>query len=69
MILFINNFCLYRNGDRIEKISIARPFVIKKLSTIPPPENEDKLFQLLDKFKDFPTFEFIIKSMFSQTFQ
>ncbi len=46
-------FRLYRNGERIEKISIARPFVIKKLSTVPPIENEDKLFELLERFLDF----------------
>jgi len=46
-------FRLYRNGERIEKISIARPFVILKLSTIPPLENEDKLFELLERFLDF----------------
>jgi len=46
-------FRLYRNGERIEKISIARPFVIKKLSTVPPLENEDKLFDLLERFLDF----------------
>jgi predicted helicase len=46
-------FRLYRNGERIDKISIARPFVIKKLSTIPPLENEDKLFELLERFLDF----------------
>lgn len=46
-------FRLYRNGERIEKISIARPFIIKKLSTVPPLENEDKLFQLLERFLDF----------------
>lgn len=46
-------FRLYRNGERIEKISIARPFVIKKLSTVPPLENEDKLFELLERFLDF----------------
>jgi len=46
-------FRLYRNGERIEKISIARPFVIKKLSTAPPLENEDKLFELLERFLDF----------------
>jgi predicted helicase len=46
-------FRLYRNGERIEKISIARPFIIKKLSTVPPPENEDKLFDLLGRFLDF----------------
>lgn len=46
-------FRLYRNGERIEKISIARPFVIKKLSTVPPLENEDKVFELLERFLDF----------------
>ena len=46
-------FRLYRNDERIEKISIARPFVIKKLSTVPPLENEDKLFELLERFLDF----------------
>ncbi len=46
-------FRLYRNGERVEKISIARPFVIKKLSTVPPLENEDKLFELLQRFLDF----------------
>jgi predicted helicase len=46
-------FRLYRNGERVEKMSIARPFVIKKLSTVPPLENEDKLFKLLERFLDF----------------
>jgi len=46
-------FRLYRNGERIEKISIARPFVIKKLSTVPPIENEEKLFELLERFLNF----------------
>jgi predicted helicase len=46
-------FRLYRNGERIDKISIARPFVIKKLAAVPPLENEDKLFELLERFLDF----------------
>ncbi|MBU0476195.1 MAG: N-6 DNA methylase [Bacteroidetes bacterium] len=46
-------FRLYRNGERIEIISIARPFVIKKLATVPHIENEDKLFELLERFLDF----------------
>jgi predicted helicase len=46
-------FRLYRDGEIIEKVSVARPFVIKKLSTIPPLENEDKLFVLLERFLDF----------------
>ena len=46
-------FRLYRDGEKIDQISITRPFVIKKLSTIPPLEKEDKLFELLEKFLDF----------------
>ncbi len=46
-------FRLYRNGERIENISIAHPFVIKKLSTIPPIQNADKLFELIERFLDF----------------
>lgn len=46
-------FRLYRNGERIDKISIARSFIIKKLFTVPPIENEDKLFELLERFLDF----------------
>ena len=46
-------FRLYRNGELIEQTSVARPFVIKKLSTVPPLENEDKLFELLERFLDF----------------
>lgn len=46
-------FRLYRDGQLVDKVSAARPFVIKKLSTIPPLENEDKLFELLERFLDF----------------
>ena len=46
-------FRLYRNQELIEKVSIARPFVIKKLSSVPPLENEDKLFELLERFLGF----------------
>ncbi|MCF6270130.1 MAG: N-6 DNA methylase [Melioribacteraceae bacterium] len=46
-------FRLYRNGEMIEKISIARPYVIQKLSTVPPLENESELFNLLEKFLSF----------------
>jgi predicted helicase len=46
-------FRLYRDGELVNKVSTARPFVIKKLSTIPPLENEDKLFDLLERFLDF----------------
>jgi predicted helicase len=46
-------FRLYRNGEKIESISIARPFVIKKLLTNPQLEKEQQLFELLNKFFDF----------------
>jgi predicted helicase len=46
-------FHLYRNGEKIDHVSVARPFIIKKLSTIPPLENEVKLFELLERFLDF----------------
>jgi predicted helicase len=46
-------FRLYRNGEKVEQISIARPFIIKKLSTVPPLENEEKFRELLEKFFDF----------------
>jgi predicted helicase len=46
-------FRLYRNGLPIDKVSVARPFIIKKISTVPPIENEDKLSELLQRFLDF----------------
>ncbi|HPD61067.1 MAG TPA: N-6 DNA methylase, partial [Thermodesulfobacteriota bacterium] len=46
-------FRLYRNGDLIDKASIARPFVMHKLKTIPPIENESDFFILLEKFFSF----------------
>ena len=46
-------FRLYRDGQLADKVSAARPFVIKKLSTVPPLENEDQLFELLERFLDF----------------
>src|SRR4030067_2353315 len=46
-------FRLYREGQLADKVYAARPFVIKKLSTVPPLENENKLFELLERFLDF----------------
>jgi predicted helicase len=46
-------FRLYRDGEMIDKVSITRPFIIKRLSTVPPLENEDKLAALLERFLDF----------------
>ncbi|MBC8490732.1 MAG: N-6 DNA methylase [Bacteroidetes bacterium] len=46
-------FRLYRNGTLTEKVQIARPFIIYKLGTTPPVENETEFFQLLEKYFSF----------------
>jgi len=46
-------FRLYRNGSLIDKSLIVRPFIIHKLKTIPPIEQESNFFKLLDKFFSF----------------
>ena len=35
-------FRLYRNGCLVDKVSVARPFIVHKLKTIPPVEYFDK---------------------------
>ena len=46
-------FRLYRNGILIDTVRIARPFVIQKLHTVPPVENQAEFFKLLQTFFDF----------------
>jgi len=46
-------FRLYRNGRLIDKVLLARPFIVRELRTIPPVENKDNFFNLLDKFFSF----------------
>ncbi len=46
-------FRLYRNGQLIDKVSIGRPFIAKKLKTVPPVENEEKFLALLNKYFSF----------------
>lgn len=46
-------FRLYRNGQMIDKVSIGRSFVAKKLKETPPLENEEKFTTLLEKFFAF----------------
>lgn len=46
-------FRLYRDGILIDKVQIARPFIVHKLKTIPPVEKESDLLKLLDKFFSF----------------
>ena len=46
-------FRLYRDGELIERVSIGRPFIAKKLKTIPPLEKEKEFTGLLEKFFSF----------------
>jgi predicted helicase len=46
-------FRLYRNGVLKDKVSIARPFMLHKLRTIPRVENEANFLKLLEKFFSF----------------
>lgn len=46
-------FRLYRNSQLIDKVLIARPFVIHKLRTTPPIEKEEEFINLLDQFFAF----------------
>lgn len=46
-------FRLYRNGERIQTVLAARPFVLTKLRTTPPVEKPDDLQELLDRFLEF----------------
>ena len=46
-------FRLYRNGVRIDKVLIGRPFIVHKLKTIPPVEKESEFLKLLEKFFSF----------------
>ncbi|RME68207.1 MAG: DNA methyltransferase, partial [Nitrospirae bacterium] len=43
-------FRLYRDGVCIERAQIGRPFVMTELGRVPPVDNEEGLFLLLDKF-------------------
>ena len=44
------NFRLYREGQLIDKVQNARPYVIHKLGAIPPFEKEKEFFDLLGEF-------------------
>lgn len=46
-------FRLYRNGCLLDKVSVARPFIVHRLKTIPPVEREEEFKNLLDKFLSF----------------
>ncbi|MBU4185412.1 MAG: N-6 DNA methylase, partial [Proteobacteria bacterium] len=46
-------FRLYRNGILVNKASIARPFIVHKLKTIPPVEKEPDFTKLMETFYSF----------------
>lgn len=48
-----HEFRLYRNGDLIDQVLIARPVIGRKLKVVPPVEREEKFLQLLEKFFSF----------------
>jgi predicted helicase len=46
-------FRLYRNGQRVDDVLLARPYIPIKLKTIPPAEHTTEFFALLEKFFQF----------------
>jgi predicted helicase len=46
-------FRFYRNGALKDKVSIARPFILRKFKTIPVVEKESEFLGLLEKFFSF----------------
>ena len=46
-------FRLYRNGTLVDKVLIARPFILHKLKAIPTVERESEFFNLLEKYFSF----------------
>ncbi|MFH1993014.1 MAG: type ISP restriction/modification enzyme [Pseudomonadota bacterium] len=46
-------FRLYRNGIPVNKVLIARPFIVHKLKTVPPVEKEPDFLKLIDFFYSF----------------
>ncbi|MEX1000178.1 MAG: type ISP restriction/modification enzyme [Thermodesulfobacteriota bacterium] len=46
-------FRLYRNGDLIDQVQIARPVILNKLKAAPPVEKETEFLEFLEKFFSF----------------
>ncbi|MEK7702398.1 MAG: adenine methyltransferase [Nitrospirota bacterium] len=46
-------FRLYRNGEIVGSVQVARPVIAQMLKTIPPVEKEAEFFNLLDQFFSF----------------
>jgi len=46
-------FFLYRNGQLVDRVLAAKPFVLHRLGAVPPVEKGDELFQLFEQFFSF----------------
>jgi predicted helicase len=46
-------FRLYRNGQRVDNVLLARPYIPTKLKTIPPAEHTTEFLALLERFFQF----------------
>ncbi len=46
-------FRLYRHGELIDKVLIARPFILHKIGAVPPVEKGEDFFRLLEQFFSF----------------
>lgn len=46
-------FRLYRNGQRVDNVLLARPYIPTKLKAIPPAEHTTEFFALFEKFFQF----------------
>jgi len=46
-------FRLYRNGQLVDRVLAARPFVLHQLGVVPPVEKGDELLNLLEQFCSF----------------
>lgn len=53
-------FRLYRNGQRVSQVLLARQYIPTKLKIIPPAEHAEEFFALLEKF-----FQFSLPSKFT----
>jgi type I restriction-modification system DNA methylase subunit len=54
--LILTNFLefrLYRNGECIDTVQIARPFILNKLKAVPAVEHEEAFYKLLEKYFAF----------------
>jgi DNA-binding MarR family transcriptional regulator len=46
-------FRLYRDGELVDRVQIGRPAILHKVKTVPPVENEEQFFKLLERYFSF----------------